>query len=62
MMDSTKKKLVAVLETVDCQGHLAEVNKKDRTLICNRYLYHIKEIYPSKKLSDIAMFNGALNV
>ena len=28
---------VSVLEIVDCQGHLADGNKKDGTFICNRF-------------------------
>ena len=40
---------VAVLETVDCQGHLADGNKKDETFICNHFLNNMGEIYPGKK-------------
>ena len=47
---------------VDCQGYLADGNKKDGTFICNRFLNHMKEIDPAKTLSDIVMFDGALNV
>ena len=36
-MDSEKNIPVAVLETVDCQGHLADGNKKGGTFICNQY-------------------------
>ena len=50
------------MEIVDCQVHLADGNKKDGTLICNRFLNHIREIYPFKKLIDIVMFGGASNV
>ena len=35
--------------------------KKDIKFICNQFLNHIKEIEPAKKLSDIVMFDGALN-
>ena len=62
IMDSGGKKLVNVLEIVDCQGHLNDGNKKDGTLICNRFLNHMKEIDPAKKLSDIVMFDGSPNV
>ena len=31
-----------VLEIVDCQGHLADGNKKDGTLVCNWCLNHMK--------------------
>ena len=45
-----------------CQGHLADVNKKYGTFIRNQFLKHMEEIDPTKKLSDIVMFNGASNV
>ena len=59
---SAKKIPVNVLESVDCRGHLAERNKKDGTFICNRFLNHMREIDPGKKLTDIVMFDGASNV
>ena len=40
---------VAVLEIVDCQGHLADGNKKDATFICNHFLNLMREIDPGKK-------------
>ena len=49
----------AVLGIVDCQGNLSYGNRKDRTLTINQFLNHMKEIYPSKELSDIVMFDGA---
>ena len=52
---------VDVLEIIDCQCHLADGNKNNGTFICNLFLNHMKEIDPSKTLSDIAMFDGALN-
>ena len=57
-----EKKLIYVLEIVDCQGHLAYVNKKDGRLICNQFLNNSKEIDPEKQLLDILMFYGDLNV
>ena len=36
--------------------------KKDATFICNRFLNHMREIDPGKKLTDIVMFDGASNV
>ena len=33
---------VAVLEIVDCQGHLADGNKKYGTFICNQFLNHME--------------------
>ena len=52
----------AVLEIIDCQGHLADGNKKYGIFICNQFLNHMKEIDPGKKLSDIVMFDGTSNV
>ena len=37
ILDSVKNIPVAVLEIVDCQGHLADGNKKDGTFICNQF-------------------------
>ena len=59
---SAKKIPVTVLEIVDCQGHLADGNKRYGNFICNQFLNHMKEIDPEKKLSDIVMFDGASNV
>ena len=53
---------VALLAIVDCQGYLADGNKKYGTFTCNQFLKHMKEIDPTKKLSDIVMFDGASNV
>ena len=53
---------VDVLEIVDYQGHLADVNKKDGTFICNRFFNHMREIDPGKKLIDIVIFDGASNL
>ena len=39
---------VAVLEIVDCQGHLSQGNKIDASFICNRFLKHLKAIDPQK--------------
>ena len=35
ILASTKNIPVSVLKIVDCQGHLVDGNKKDRTFICN---------------------------
>ena len=48
ILASAKNIPVDVLEMVDCQCHLAEGNKKDGTFICNRFLNHMREIYPGK--------------
>ena len=53
ILDSAKNIPVAVLEIIDCQGHLADGNKKDGTSICNRFLNQMKEIDPAKKISNI---------
>ena len=39
---------VSVLENFDCQGHLADGNKKDTTFICNHFLNHMRDIDPGK--------------
>ena len=39
----------SVLETVYCQGRLADNNKKYVTFICNKFLKHMKEIDPAKQ-------------
>ena len=39
---------VAVLELVDCQGHLADDGGNNATFICNRFFEHIKIIDPHK--------------
>ena len=53
---------VAVLEIFDCQGHLTDGNRKDITFVCYQFLKHMKEIDPSKTLSDIVMFDEASNI
>ena len=42
ILASAKNIPVSVLEIVDFQGHLSDGNKKDGTLICNRFLNHMK--------------------
>ena len=42
ILTSAKNIPVAVLEIVDCRGHLSEGNKKDATVICNRFLNHMR--------------------
>ena len=41
---------VAVLEIIDCQGHLADGNKKYGTFNCNLFLNHMKEIDQAEQL------------
>ena len=42
ILDSAKNILVDVLDIVDCQGYLAEGNKKYGTFICNQFLNHMR--------------------
>ena len=53
---------VAVLEPVDCQGHLSDGGIKNGIFICNRFIEHIKIIDPHKSSTDVVMFDGASNV
>ena len=62
ILSPTKNIPVTVLKIVDCQGHLADGNKKDGIFICSQFLNHMIEIDPGKKLIDIVMFYGAPNV
>ena len=62
ILDFAKNIPFAVLEIVDCQGHLDDGNKKYGIFIFNRFLNHTREIDPGKKLTDIVMFDGASNV
>ena len=61
ILRSAKNIPVAVLEIVDCQGHLSLGNKKDATFICNLFMKHLKAIDPWKVLTDVIMFDGASN-
>ena len=45
---SGKNLHVAVLELLDCQGHLADGGTKNATFICNRFLDNFKRIDPHK--------------
>ena len=62
ILASAKKIPVDVLEIVNCQGHLADGNKKDAAFICNRFLNHMTETDLGKKLADIVMFDRDSNV
>ena len=53
---------MAVLELVDCQGHLADGGTKNASFICNKFLDHFKIINPHKSIIDVIMFDGASNV
>ena len=59
---SGKNLPVAVLELVDCKGHLAYGGGKNGIFICNRFLDHFKIIDPHKSIIDVIMFDGASNV
>ena len=43
---SGKNLPVAVLELVDCQGHLADSGTKNASFICNIFLDHFERIEP----------------
>ena len=62
ILASEKNIPVSVLEIVDCQGHLDDGYKKDGTFICNQFLNRMREIDPSKKLTDIVTFDRDSNV
>ena len=62
MLVSGKNLPVAVLELVDCQGHLADGGIKNGTFICNIFLDHLKIIDRHKSITDVIMFDGASNV
>ena len=53
---------VPVLELVGFQGHLADGGRKGGSFICNRFLEQIKKIDPRKSITDVVMFDGALNL
>ena len=59
---SGKNILVAVLELVDCQDHLAHGGVNDGTFVFNRFLKHIINIDPHKSITDVVMFDGASNI
>ena len=59
---SGKNLPVALLELVDCQGHLADGGTKNTSFIFNRFLDHFKRIDPHKSIIDVIMFDGASNV
>ena len=53
---------MAVLELVDCQGHLEDGGTKNATIICNIFLDHFKIIDTHKSIIDVIMCDGASNV
>ena len=59
---SGKNHPVAVLQLVDCQGHLADVGEKYGSFICTIFLYHIWKIDPHMSIIDVVMFDEASNV
>ena len=62
MLVSGKNLPVAVLELVDCQGHLADGGINNGTFISNIFLDNFKRIGPHKSITDVIMFDGASNV
>ena len=59
---SGKNLPVAVLELVDCQGHLSDGGTKNSTFICNRFLDHFKRIDPHKSIIDVIMFDDVCDI
>ena len=52
--------LVDALELVDCQGHLSDGGGKYGTDICNIFIEHIRKIDTHKSITDVFMFDGAI--
>ena len=59
---SGKNLLVSVLELFDCRGHLYHSGKKYGSFICRIFLQQMGLIDPDKSLTDVLMFDGAVNV
>ena len=52
----------AVLEIVDCTGHLEHGGKKDASYISELFLPHMQKLDPEKRVVDLLYFDGASNV
>ena len=52
----------AVLDVVDCSGHMSKGGKKDASYIAQLFLPHMKKLDPGKNLIDLVYFDGASNV
>ena len=53
---------VALLELVNCQGHLAYGGGKNGTFICTKFIEKIKQIDPHRSIMDVVMFYEASNL
>ena len=52
----------AVLDIVDCSGHMSKGGKKDAAYLARLILPHMKKLDPDKCLVDLLYFDGASNV
>jgi hypothetical protein len=52
----------AVLEIVDCTGHLEDGGKKSATYIAQLFMPHMEILDPDKTVVDLLYFDGASNV
>jgi hypothetical protein len=52
----------AVLDIVDCTGHMAEGGKKDAAYLAGLCFPHLEKLDPEQKLLDLILFDGASNV
>ena len=52
----------AVLDIVDCSGHVSKGYKKDAAYVAELFLPHMKKLDPKKELFDFVTFDGASNV
>jgi hypothetical protein len=52
----------AVLDIVDCSGHMSRGGKKDAAYVARLILPHMKKLDPNKCLFDLLYFDGATSV
>ena len=52
----------ALLDIVDCTGHVSKGKKKSAPYIANLFLPHMKRLEPTKVMIDLVTFDGASNV
>lgn len=52
----------ALLEIVDCSGHVAKGNKKCAVFIANCFIPHLERLDPEKNSVDMIAFDGASNM
>ena len=53
---------IAVMDIVDCTGHLEKGGKKDAKYIATCFEPHMKELDPEESKMDCVFFDGASNV